>query len=323
MKPNVIQFLKQHRVRFYEAGTRNTSEGWVSIKCPFCGDRSNHLGINIAEGNYTCWRCNAKGSFIKLVMTLNSCGYEEAKKLLHLYRDPSAKNPSPERRENELQVEKNWELIKNGKEHPVLLPFLKLRRFGLETVIREGCWVTQEGKYKHRLIMPIHYNGKLVAVQARDMTYKAQIPYLSSPNLLKQVYWIDCWAGGELVITEGIFDSWRVGRGKSIALFSVNYTKEQIRKILKLHPKEVMIAFDQDAKRKAIKLKAELEPYFPVRILNIRDDPANMTHSQLQNLIQRGEVNVKPESDTDSVTGSPSYSSENNQSRSYKILHPT
>ena len=285
MKYKVTEFLKHEGVKYHEAGTKNTSEGWVSIRCPYCTDTSNHMGISLDYGNFTCWKCGEKGGYTKLIMKIRDIPYEQARKVVGYYRDGTSVHEPNTERKVVFEADPNWIPIKEGNEHPALRPFIKRRRFSLELVIQEGCWVASEGTYKHRLIMPITKQGKTVGVQGRDMTGKANVPYLNSPNIFDYIYWLDKWAGRKLVITEGIFDSWRVGKGVSIALFSVNFTPEQLRQIVRLHPSEVLIAFDQDAKRKAVQLKYGLEPYFKTRILNIVGDPADMDRSCLAKLI--------------------------------------
>ena len=260
-----------------------------------------------------------KGGPTKLIMELGKCSYEEAKRVLGLYSEKELP-PIIKTKKKEFKIEKEWELIKDGKEHPALIPFLKKRRFELDLVIREGCWIATEGRYKHRLIMPISFQGRVVAIQARDMTYRAKIPYLNSDSLLDYIYWIDEWAGGKLVITEGIFDSWRIGKGVSVALFSVNFTQNQIRQIVKLNVKEVLIAFDQDAKRKAIELKQELEPYFPVRILKIIEDPASMSGAHISRLIGKERDDVKLRKYSSESTGNSLHSHKDHKQGSNKIF---
>ena len=53
---NIIKVLSDYRID-YDTEGKNTSTGFVSIACPWCeDDPSHHLGINLKEGYYTCWR---------------------------------------------------------------------------------------------------------------------------------------------------------------------------------------------------------------------------------------------------------------------------
>lgn len=40
------QLLIDYRIPFSEQG-KNIGNGWIGLKCPFCDDHSNHLGLNL------------------------------------------------------------------------------------------------------------------------------------------------------------------------------------------------------------------------------------------------------------------------------------
>ena len=51
--------------------------GWIGIRCLWCTDSSNHLGISPEKG-ISCFRCGEKGTVIKLVMKLERCNLKHA-----------------------------------------------------------------------------------------------------------------------------------------------------------------------------------------------------------------------------------------------------
>ena len=285
---SVVEFLKEQGIKYYTAGTKNTSKGWVSIRCPFCNDHSNHLGINLQDGNYTCWLCHKSGSFQRFIAYILKVPLEKANLISKQFTTTEGNRTKIHNDRRCFKQEADWILVKTGREHPALSSFLKRRKFSLDIIKRERCWVTSHGEYKHRLIIPIYSKGNAVGVQGRAMTKNAALPYLNSPDIYDYIYWIDDWAGGEMVVCEGAFDSWRIGKGLSVSLFSTSFSKEQIRMIKEVNPRRVLIAFDQDARKKAVKLKIELEPFMPVRILNIVSDPAEMETKTLLELIRGG-----------------------------------
>ena len=50
---------------YYTESGKNVSEGWIGVSCPFCGDDSNHLGINIVQKTISCFKCGTTGTVIK------------------------------------------------------------------------------------------------------------------------------------------------------------------------------------------------------------------------------------------------------------------
>lgn len=89
------EFLREHRITFITSGP-NVKRGELNIKCPFCGtaDPSQHLGLNLDTGWYSCWRNRAQHSGkspVRLVMALLRVPYARARELCGLgeaYVDP-------------------------------------------------------------------------------------------------------------------------------------------------------------------------------------------------------------------------------------------
>lgn len=83
--------LTKERVAFIERGA-NVKRGEINIKCPFCGsaDPSYHMGLNLENGWWACWR-NKKGhsgkSPVRLLMALLRIPYWKARELAGLQQD--------------------------------------------------------------------------------------------------------------------------------------------------------------------------------------------------------------------------------------------
>jgi hypothetical protein len=76
---NLIEYLDDKNISYSTSG-KNVSSGWIGISCPFCGDSSNHLGINLESKVFSCWKCGEKGNFIKLAMELEGLSFKEIMK---------------------------------------------------------------------------------------------------------------------------------------------------------------------------------------------------------------------------------------------------
>ena len=87
---NWTELLTTHRISFIERGA-NVKRGEVNIKCPLCGsaDPSYHMGLNLTNGFWACWRNSAhRGkSPVRLIMALLKVPYYKARELAGLGED--------------------------------------------------------------------------------------------------------------------------------------------------------------------------------------------------------------------------------------------
>lgn len=78
---NWTRFLESHHIDYVTSGP-NTARGNISIKCQWCDDPSEHLGISLEGKGWSCWRCKHGGkSPIGLIQKLIHVDYEEAARI--------------------------------------------------------------------------------------------------------------------------------------------------------------------------------------------------------------------------------------------------
>jgi hypothetical protein len=90
-----MTLLREQRIHYVTSGP-NVKRGEVNIKCPWCGsaDPSQHMGLNLETGWYSCWRNRAQHSGkspLRLIMALLRVPYQRARSLAGLdegYIDP-------------------------------------------------------------------------------------------------------------------------------------------------------------------------------------------------------------------------------------------
>lgn len=90
-----ISFLQEHRIHYVTSGA-NVKRGEINIKCPWCGsaDPSQHMGLNLETGWFSCWRNRAQHSGkspLRLIMALLRVPYQRAREIAGLgvgYVDP-------------------------------------------------------------------------------------------------------------------------------------------------------------------------------------------------------------------------------------------
>lgn len=77
---NWPQFLTSKGIHYVMSGP-NTARNNISIKCPYCTDPSEHLGISLEGKGWSCWRCHNHGGATKLIQKLLHCDWEEAQRI--------------------------------------------------------------------------------------------------------------------------------------------------------------------------------------------------------------------------------------------------
>lgn len=288
---NIIQLYKDFNVPFATEGHKHCREGWVNTTCPFCtGNPGMHLGYNMADNYYVCWRCGWKATHKALALLIH-VSEKEAKEIARKYGGKSHV--------------KSTVTVKVGQKRFRLPPstapmndrhkrYLTKRKFDPEVI--EKIWNVQgtgpislmDGiSFSHRLVIPIYWENRIVSFQTRDITDKHFLRYITCPEQReiikhKHIFYqaIPTKDSDACVCVEGVTDAWRFGYG-AIATFGIKYTKYQVREISKRF-KKVFVVFDDDpqAIKQSEKLTAELilrgvDAYS----IKIQGDPGDMAQT--------------------------------------------
>jgi len=243
---DIRKLLDDYNVPYVTEGHKHCQEGWLQVECPFCtGNRGYHLGYNIRQEWWNCWRCGWKPD-VQVISTLTGLSYGQAKDALSRY----GKHRSPSYKEE----------IKNRK--PLTVPgssmtyhhyaYLKSRKFKVTEIKKTwnllGTGII--GDYSHRIIAPIYYNKQIVSFQGRDITGKSDLKYKACKKENEIVhhkhilYGLQHATKRTCVVVEGITDVWRLGKG-AVATFGIKYTPHQVN-LLSLLYDTVIIMFDPE-----------------------------------------------------------------------------
>ncbi|KYK24184.1 hypothetical protein AYK24_06650 [Thermoplasmatales archaeon SG8-52-4] len=296
---DIIQLLDNEGIPYWTSG-KNVSKGWVNIQCPFCSDRSNHLGIRKRDLRVHCWQCKGH-SLRELIVEL--VGNTHADKTLRALRPSSSEDGvshnSPPSDVAASPRRRVWLPREATKYFPEIHKnYLKNRGFNPRTVIRKyqlrACY--KIGKYKFRIIIPIFLSGKLVCFTSRGIIegmdgtkYMDASPeecLITTNNL---VYNYDnLQEGSDAIHVEGPIDVWKLGDG-AISFMGLNYSMNQIKLIMKKKIHKYFILLDPDtAGNRAIRrLAREVAPLVgEVHIvkLKIAEDPGALTITQGEQL---------------------------------------
>ena len=260
---NITQFLKDFNI-VSSTEHHHCSPGWIQVHCPFCNDSNFHLGLplnNPKVGN--CWRCG-KHSLWETIKQLLNCSGSRVYQLSQDYEMESSLYAA---------VKKNRTLPRVLKYPVGTSPlgdphkrYLMSRGFDPEYLAREwGLLGTGPvGDYKHRIIIPIHYEGMVVSYIARDITGRSSIRYKTCPSTMEVrshkhcLYGLDKVRGNEWVlVVEGPVDVWRMGPG-IVATFGITWTREQILLLSRFNLTSILYDSEPQAQDQAQKLAYEL-----------------------------------------------------------------
>ncbi len=261
MKFEIFEFLRDYSIEHRTEGSKHCQPGWVQIGCPFCtGNPGWHLGFNTSLSFWNCWRCGWHSN-LEVVKTLTRKSWSEAKKLFREYRGRLMTDADYIRRigQSSKGTKKYKELRLPAGTKPMTSRHRKyLTRRGFNPEEIEEVWQVQGtgpvGGYKHRIIAPIFYQGKLVSYQGRDITGKSDLKYkacrmddeiMHHKNIL---YGIDQVQGRRGGLVEGYFDTWALGPGV-VASFGITLKAEQVLLLSKIFNRLTLV-FDNDPQAK-------------------------------------------------------------------------
>ena len=291
---NLKQFLEDNNIRFWESG-KNVSKNHINIRCRFCGDSSNHFGINIYNLKCNCWKCGSH-SFVDLIQILLNCKKKHAISIAKSIRKKNYYKTKPQYKwDRKLKFPKEA-----TKKFPCLhLNYLKSRGLNPEKIIKQynlySCYL--EGNYKYRIIIPIIENYKTVSFTSRDVSDESDIKYktaspeesLIDPSQL--LFNIDNASNSQdIAIMEGPFDVFRFGDG-GVSLLGVKLTDGRLRRFKDLFIRKLYICLDNDKTgiEAARKIKYRLQPFPNIEKciivkLQQHNDIGEMTFDEVQQL---------------------------------------
>jgi hypothetical protein len=271
-KQILIDYLNKYDVGYWIEG-KNVSKDSINIKCPFCDDHSNHLGIFYNDDKYSCWKCRTKGTISYLFSRLFGLTKNECDELIKS-NTVSFKESAVSIIENmikstqsidisiptEVGLPEYFEVINKTIKCDLLQSYLKRRKLSIDTLIEHDCGICRVGDYMNRLIIPVVFKGRIVSFQAADMTGKAKVKYKTANNEINQYLYNYDNVYNEMIITEGILDCWAVKDG-AVASFGTHITDRQKELILNKNLKRLIFCWDGDAYWKAREEAEYFKPF--------------------------------------------------------------
>lgn len=278
-------YLEDRGIEYTTSG-KNVSQNWIGIKCLWCDDGSNHLGINIHNKVVSCFKCGASGNLPRLIQEIDQCDLGKAYQTIHKYQDSSYQYLDHHERKPSSSVQLPKGCIKYFP--GIFRNYFQERSFDLDELAKRydlyACYLSSDVKFKYRVIIPVYQNYELVTYIGRDVTHSAQVKYQNCPVEKSILPIKDCLYNidsvrDKAIVVEGVTDVWRLGDG-AIATFGTKFTRAQIAKLAGLD--KVFVLFDSDAKEEAEKLATEVSGV--VRQIEVvlldQGDPAELSQEQ-------------------------------------------
>lgn len=284
----------KERIPYIQRGA-NVKRGEINIRCPWCGnaDPSQHLGINLISGFYSCWRHkqgHSGKSPLRLLMQLLRIDYRAARTLAGLddgYVDPDGFDALAARimgRTGAVEVPQIQPLEFDSHFRQIMRDDLMTRRwydylwrryFGQIDYLSDKYQLMADRKGA-RVIIPYFLEGRLIAWTGRAIGH-SNIRYLDLPRddcivPIKQALYLfdEAAQGGKvLCVVEGQIDALKIDAYgcefgvHAVALSTNSITEEQVYMLEELAPKfdEVMVMMDSKTEYgfvDSMRLKSEL-----------------------------------------------------------------
>lgn len=291
---DIKSYLQSRGIKVHTSG-KNLSEGWIGIQCPWCQDKSNHMGINIRSKIYKCWVCKRKGPSTNIVMTTERCSEEDAQEIMEHFVDVS----SPwmlKTIDKPKYTGPIWPPGCTEKFPDPHLAYLRSRNFIPEVVIPKyklkACY--NIGEYKFRIIIPIIMDNRVVAFTSRSIDKNVELRYKTIRKeiaLMQPDHWvynIDS-VKDTVMIVEGPTDVWRLGDGVVSFLGTEGYNG-QIYELKRRGIKKAIIMFDAEKQAtdlaEKIGVNLDLLGISTEIVYLMNGDPAELSQEEGQNLKQ-------------------------------------
>jgi len=262
------------------------------FNCPFCKHYKRKLSINISKNIYKCWVCDSYGR--DLYYLIKRFGSHSNKQVWQSFKPQIEISDFDNLFQEKTEVEQDQRIDlpaeyiclanKNvSKKATVALNYLKERRITKEDVLKWKIGFCDTGEYKNRIIIPsFNANGYCNYFIARSYT-KDWMKY-KNPPASKDIVFNELMINWEepAILVEGIFDA--INAENSIPLLgSTLSVHSKLFKTILTHSKQIYIALDKDAEKKALNIINSLILYdikvYKIDISNY-EDVGEMTKEQ-------------------------------------------
>jgi len=275
--------LSEFNIPTAPEGHHHSRIDWLNFDCPFCGKDSHkwHMGYSIESNFCNCWRCGGH-NLITTLIEITGKQFYEIKKLLDGLDTGYIKKEKPK---GKLILPKG---IKNL--HSAHIKYLHSRGFNWREL--EKLWDIQGiGIASHlswRIFIPIIYHSQIVSWTTRTISDNPHITrYISASEKEEsmphhELLYGEDYARHAVIVTEGVFDVWKIGVG-AVCTFSTGYSTEQLERISKYPIRAICFDNQKEAQQRANQLSNDLS-VFPGDTFNVFLDEKDAAEESRENI---------------------------------------
>lgn len=268
-----------------------------AFTCPFCNHRKPKLEINLntndkGENPWECWVCETKGRTIRSLLKQLKISGPQAQEVLQYIKKGE---------EVEYQVVKTIELPKEFQplftapttsfSANIARKYLYDRGITDNDIMKYNIGYCIAGEFNDRIIIPSYdQNNQLNFYVARS--FNRSYAKYKNPEVSKDIIVFENLINWNqpIIICEGVFDAMAIRRN-AIPILGKNISKALLKKIVSSKVKEIYIALDKDALKKAVKFCEQfISMGKKVYLVDMEEkDPSEMGFKSFTNHIQDAE----------------------------------
>jgi len=234
--------------------------------CPLCKHHKRKMSINISKNTYKCWICDSRGKNIYTLVRKFGNHFQKQKwqSFEESVNISEFDNIFEEKEEETIQrISLPKEFISLANKNLSLtasapLNYLRKRGINSADILKWKIGYCEDGEYRNRIIVPsFNRDGNCNYFVARSWT-KDWLKY-KNPPASKNVVFNELMINWDepIVLVEGIFDA--IIADNSIPLLgSTLNAYSRLFKAILTRSKQVYVALDQDAEKKALSIISAL-----------------------------------------------------------------
>lgn len=264
--------------------------------CVACNHYKRKLEINLDTGQWHCWTCNIKGSFLGSFLTKIKASRSARDKMAELTGDARYRRKQKTSQNEEATLPEEFIPLSQPSKTPEYkqaLYYLKKRGLCREDILRYNIGYCEEGVFAFHVVIPSYdADGNLnFYVGRRYYQNEGEIPYrkaVASNNIIGFESYINY--SEPLNLCEGVFDAFAV-RNNAVPLFGKYMSPKLKEAIILNRVKRVNMILDNDALRDSLQNCVDLQRLgVNVHLVKLDGkDPSSMGHEKTWELIENSQ----------------------------------
>jgi len=242
------RFFQDNDIQIYDETNKNVSRGWIGLSCPWCGDTSNHLGLELNTKVMHCFRCKKNTNIIGYMKYALDLEWSEIKSLIDEYGSysPSIKPEDDFERPSRFKIPEHV----SADVPPIFKKYMRKRGFSDSVFKKYNLHTAVRGDYAWRICIPIVMEGVIVGMTCRSIRGNAKLRYKETPdrkNVIAGKHWIfnyDRIKSSKIICVEGSFDAMKLGDNTIASLSSEDWSGTRLMLLKRKSVKKAVVLFD-------------------------------------------------------------------------------